>query len=153
MAEDFELLVRDRSPEQVAAALRAGGAPFYRSGLHVRVRGDRIRARCTSGGKYDMPPVLRGRLEGAPAGTRILGRLRWWSSTLFLGILWFTAALCVGIAVLAGRTGAPGGVVAICAVGAFVFALIAVLSMVGNAFAGHRDRDRLSTALLEAGRG
>jgi hypothetical protein len=150
VAEDFELLVPGRSPEQVAAAARAGGDPFYRAGLHVRVRGARIRARYTTGGKYDLPPVLRGRLEEDPRGTVVVGRLRWWSSNVFTGVFWFAALLMAATAVLVGRTGGGGGAVAFCAGSAFLMALIAVFLMIGGALAGNRDRDRLSAALLRA---
>ncbi len=150
MAESFDLLLPGRTVEDVRAAATSNGRPFYRSGLHVRVHRDRIRARYAAGGKYDFPPVLRGHLVEESGGTRIVGRMRWWTSKTFHGIFWFVAALMVVVAVTAGRSGAPTGVVAVCGVTAFVFALIALLSLLLGALAGDRDRTRLSDALTGA---
>ncbi|MGI9158040.1 MAG: hypothetical protein ACR2FG_15645 [Marmoricola sp.] len=150
MAEHFDLQIPGCSAEQAAAAARAGGVRFYQIGLHVRVRGDRIRARYSTGGKYDMPPVLRGRVEDAPGGARIVGRLRWWAAKSFVACMGLPAVLLVGLAVLAGQTGGGPGVVALCAVGAFVFAMIAILTLFLDEIFASSDRDRLSDALLGA---
>lgn len=70
---------------------------WWRRGLILRVKGDRLRARINERSRYSQTPTLVGRLVPAADGTRVVGTIRW-TQQLFNLALWPTGAVACAVA-------------------------------------------------------
>ncbi len=146
MADDFHLVIPDRSAREVAAIGARHGGPMS-IGTYLRIRDGRVRARLNDGAPAT--PTLIGRLTDAPEGARIDGRLRQTSARIQVGALAFGALLllvvAVGIAVTAGVLNVP---FAICAGGGVLLGLVTLFNIAADAAARPVQVLQLKAALL-----
>jgi hypothetical protein len=90
-----DLLIPGRPINEVRDLARTRSVGWYRKGLIVRVKGDRIRARINERSRYSQTPTLVGRLIPTTAGTRVVGTIRWTLQLANLAIWGVGFLLCL----------------------------------------------------------
>src|SRR6266508_296813 len=124
MAE-FELFVPHRTVAELAEIVRTNGGSVFRTGLLVRIRGDRMKARANRGGRSSTPATLTGRLVAEAGGTRITGRMHRLASHLFDGAIIFAAVFMAVAATVVAIAEGPGTVgFVVCLVSAILLGLV-----------------------------
>jgi hypothetical protein len=105
-----DILIPDRTIDEVRDLARTRHGRWWRKGLILRVKGDRVRARIQELSRSSQAPTLLGRIVPAPNGTRVVGNIRWTIQLAWLAVwgLGLPTLLGVGLAFLHNGD-VPGG--------------------------------------------
>lgn len=142
----IRLVVRDRTPGDVARVASRCGGNWLFGRDYVRVDGERIRAQFRVGSSPT--PMLRGTLVATGSGTRIEGHVHFRAINVFNGLFVVAALLMTVAAVLVGVNDGGAGPLALCVVSAVLLWLVALGLLISSELSTRTQVAMLRTELV-----